>query len=69
MDNSLLFGGLDQFAATPNGFSVPPAGMLMKVNLKDLFEDIRQQYVNENFDFILLYYHISFSTFIILSCL
>lgn len=39
MDNSLLFGGLDQFAATPNGFSVPPAGMLMKVNLKDLFED------------------------------
>lgn len=39
MDNSLLFGGLDQFAATPNGFTVPPAGMLMKVNLKDLFED------------------------------
>jgi len=39
MDNSLLFGGLDQFAATPNGFGVPPAGMLMKVNLKDLFED------------------------------
>lgn len=39
MDNSLLFGGLDQFAATADGFTVPPAGMLMKVNLKDLFED------------------------------
>lgn len=39
MDNSLLFGGLDQFAATPDGFTVPPAGMLMKVNVKDLFED------------------------------
>jgi len=39
MDNSLLFGGLDQFAATADGLTVPPAGMLMKVNLKDLFED------------------------------
>jgi Tol biopolymer transport system component len=39
MDNSLLFGGLDQFAATADGFTVPPAGMLMKMNLKDLFED------------------------------
>ncbi|MCB9080833.1 MAG: hypothetical protein H6555_03875 [Lewinellaceae bacterium] len=39
MDNSLLFEGLDQFAANPDGFNVPPPGILLKANVKDLFED------------------------------
>jgi len=48
MDNSLLFGGLDNFAATPQagnqnaqqaGFSYPALGILLKASIKDLFED------------------------------
>jgi len=47
MDNSLLFGGLDNFAATPQagnqgnnqGFNYPPLGILLKASIKDLFED------------------------------
>lgn len=39
MDNSLLFGGLDSYAGTPQGFSTPPMGILMKGNFKDLLED------------------------------
>jgi len=39
VDNTLLFEGLDNLAGNPNGFSPPPAGLLMKANIKDLFED------------------------------
>ncbi|MFK7936004.1 MAG: BamA/TamA family outer membrane protein [Saprospiraceae bacterium] len=39
LDNSLLFGGLDSYAGTPQGFSPPPPGILLKMNVKDLFED------------------------------
>lgn len=39
LDNSLLFGGLDSYAGTPQGFSYPPPGILFKANFKDLFED------------------------------
>ena len=37
MDNNLLFEGLDNFAANPDGvFGVPPPGILLKANVKDL---------------------------------
>lgn len=40
LDNSLLFEGLDNFAANPQGvFGYPPAGILLKANVKDLLED------------------------------
>lgn len=40
LDNSLLFEGLDNFAANPQGvFGYPPAGILLKANAKDLLED------------------------------
>lgn len=40
VDNSPLFEGMDNFAANPNGiFGYPPAGILMKANVKDLLED------------------------------
>ena len=39
LDNSLLFGGLDTYAGTKEGFETPPLGILLKGNLKDLFED------------------------------
>jgi hypothetical protein len=39
LDNNLLFGGLDSYAGTPQGFTTPPLGLLMKGNFKDLLED------------------------------
>ncbi|MEL7020488.1 MAG: hypothetical protein AAGK47_02655, partial [Bacteroidota bacterium] len=39
IDNSLLFGGLDSYAGTSQEYRTPPAGILLKMNLKDLFED------------------------------
>lgn len=39
LDNSLLFDGLNSFAANPDGFNLPNPGILMKANFKDLFED------------------------------
>ncbi len=39
LDNSLLFEGLESFAANPDGFNYPPPGILLKTNFKDLFED------------------------------
>ena len=39
LDNNLLFGGLDSYAGTPQGFSTPPMGILLKGNFKDLLED------------------------------
>lgn len=39
LDNSLLFEGLESFAANPDGFNYPPPGILLKANFKDLFED------------------------------
>lgn len=40
LDNSLLFEGLNSFAANPDGvFTPPPPGILLKANVKDLFED------------------------------
>lgn len=39
MDNSLLFEGLDSYAANPNGFNTQPLSLVMKANFKDLFED------------------------------
>lgn len=39
LDNNLLFGGLDSYAGTPQGFTTPPMGILMKGNFKDLLED------------------------------
>jgi hypothetical protein len=39
LDNNLLFGGLDSYAGTPQTFSTPPMGILMKGNFKDLLED------------------------------
>ncbi len=38
-DNQPLFGGLDNFAATPQSFRQQPAGLLIKLNNKELFED------------------------------
>ena len=39
LDNSLLFGGLDTYAGTKQGFENPPLGILLKSNFKDIFED------------------------------
>lgn len=39
LDNSLLFGGLDNFAATPEALQLPPLGILLKGNFRDLMED------------------------------
>lgn len=39
LDNSLLFDGLNSFAANPDGFNLPNPGILLKGNFKDLFED------------------------------
>ncbi|MDX1943229.1 MAG: BamA/TamA family outer membrane protein [Saprospiraceae bacterium] len=39
LDNSLLFEGMETFAANTDGFNYPPPGILMKANFKDLFED------------------------------
>lgn len=39
VDNNLLFEGLDSYAGTPNNFTTPPPGILMKANFKDLLED------------------------------
>jgi hypothetical protein len=39
LDNNLLFGGLDSYAGTPQGFETPPMGILLKGNFKDLLED------------------------------
>jgi hypothetical protein len=39
LDNNLLFGGLDSYAGSPQGFTTPPMGILMKGNFKDLLED------------------------------
>jgi len=39
MDNNLLFEGLDSYAGTPDGFSTPPPGVLLRANFKDLLED------------------------------
>ena len=44
LDNSLLFGGLDNYAGlgeatNRNRYSYPVPGVLMKANFKDLFED------------------------------
>ena len=37
--NEPLFGGLDNFAATPESFRQQPSGLLVKLNTKELFED------------------------------
>ncbi len=39
LDNSLLFEGLNTFAASPDQFGYPPPGIFLKGNWKDLFED------------------------------
>lgn len=39
LDNNLLFEGLDSYAGTPDGFSTPPPGVLLRANFKDLLED------------------------------
>src|SRR5690606_38318067 len=39
MDHSLLFNTLDTYAATNQEYDNPPLGILLKANLKDLFED------------------------------
>jgi hypothetical protein len=39
MDNNLLFEGLESYAGTPQGFRMPPLGILLKANFKDLLED------------------------------
>ena len=39
LDNSLLFTELDAYAATKQQYENPPLGILIKANLKDLFED------------------------------
>ncbi len=39
MDNSLLFTSLDAYAGTKQEYDNPPLGILLKANLKDLFED------------------------------
>jgi hypothetical protein len=42
MDNSLLFGGMQSFAATPSyNFGFPPLGILLKTTITDVFEDYR----------------------------
>ena len=37
--NEPLFGGLDNFAATPQDFRQQPTGLLVKLNNKELFQD------------------------------
>ncbi len=39
LDNSLLFGGLDSYTGLKQAYSYPPPGILLKANVKDLFED------------------------------
>jgi Tol biopolymer transport system component len=40
LDNELLFDGLETFAGTnEDGFNVPVAGILLKTQIRDLFED------------------------------
>ncbi|MDX2280649.1 MAG: hypothetical protein NW218_13755 [Saprospiraceae bacterium] len=39
VDNNLLFGGLDSYAGSPDGFKTPPPGVLLRANFKDLLED------------------------------
>ncbi len=39
LDNNLLFGGLDSYAGSPDGFQTPPPGILLKANFKDLLEN------------------------------
>ena len=39
MDNSLLFSTLDTYAGTKRQYDNPPLGILLKANIKDLFED------------------------------
>ncbi|MEZ4897582.1 MAG: hypothetical protein R2806_12135 [Saprospiraceae bacterium] len=40
LDNDLLFNGLNTYAGTSTrGFEYPPVGILLKANIKDLFED------------------------------
>ncbi len=39
MDNNLLFEGLDSYVGSPDGFSTPPPGVLLRANFKDLLED------------------------------
>ena len=39
MDNSLLFSSLDTYAGTKRQYDNPPLGILLKANVKDLFED------------------------------
>ncbi len=39
LDNSVLFEGLNTFSAGQDNFGVPPAGILIKGNFKDLLED------------------------------
>lgn len=39
MNNSLLFEGLDSYAGTPDGFSTPPPGVLLRANFKELLEN------------------------------
>jgi hypothetical protein len=38
-DNNPLFEGLNSFASNPDGFNTQPLGLLLKGNVKDLFED------------------------------
>ena len=39
IDNEPLFDGLNSFAGTPQDYTYPPPGILLKGNFKDLFED------------------------------
>ncbi|MBX2892434.1 MAG: hypothetical protein KF734_16020 [Saprospiraceae bacterium] len=39
LDNNLLFGGLETYASSPDGFQTPPPGILIKANFKDLLEN------------------------------
>jgi hypothetical protein len=39
MDNQPLFGGLNTFAGTPQGYEFAPLGLLGKFTVSDLFED------------------------------
>jgi hypothetical protein len=38
-DNNLLFEGLESFAGSPQGFTPPPPGILVKGNFKELMEN------------------------------